>query len=274
MNQRLFLIFGALWLLLTGCSPRQDFYGKVVDQYGNPVEGVTVNCNLMFFRGFDADERIERHVVFTDKKGEFDCTGFRASKLGIKVEKNGYDMGQGAGFYEPPNAADKTSPAERAVLHMWKFRNVEPLFTAKIFSRLAIDGTPQNLDPSTGRKDAGNFSISYVRTPLYPEQGKAFDGVLTLKMTNGGFVEVKDLYPYDAPAAGYHASVDVALPASAHLGGGITRAYYIFDGKHYGRIVLDFSYGDIRNVYYDLRCFVNLSGSRNLEVLQGTHPFP
>jgi hypothetical protein len=190
------------------------------------------------------------------------------------VKKDGYDMGQGVGFYEPPNSANKTSPTERAVLHMWKFRGVEPLFTAKIFSRLAGDGSPQTLDPSTGRKDAGDLSISYVRTPLNPEQGKPFDGVITLKMAKGGFADVKDLYPYDAPAGGYNASVDVAMPASAHLGGGINRAYYIFDGKHYGRIVLDFSYGDIRNVYFDLRCFVNLSGSRNLEVSQGTHPFP
>lgn len=245
-----------------------------MDQYGHPVEGVTVNCNLMFFRGFDADERIERHVISTDKNGEFDFTGYRASKLGIKVEKEGYDMGQGAGFYDPPNAADTTSPTERAVLHMWKFRGPETLFTAKIFSHLASDGSPKSLDPSTGREDTGELTISYVRAPLNPEQGKPFDGVLTLKMARGGFVEVKDLYPYDAPAAGYKASVDVAMPASAHLGGGIRRAYYIFDGKHYGRIVLDFSYGDTRNVYFDLRCFMNISGSRNLEVAQGTHPFP
>jgi hypothetical protein len=51
MNPRLFLLFGAPFLLLAGCSrlPQQDFYGKAVDQYGHPVEGATVVCDLMFF---------------------------------------------------------------------------------------------------------------------------------------------------------------------------------------------------------------------------------
>jgi len=145
---------------------------------------------------------------------------------------------------------------------------------AKMFSHLLCDGTPQRLDHLTGHKNVGDLYISYGRTPLTPEQGKPFDGVLTLRMASGGLIETSDLYNYDAPDSGYQASVALAMPANAKLGGGVHRCYYTFDGRRYGRIILDFSFGDVRNVYSDLRSYVNFSGSRNLEIPQGTHPFP
>jgi hypothetical protein len=42
----------------------------------------------MFSRGFDADERIEQHVIFTEENWEFDFTGCRAWKrtMGVKKE--------------------------------------------------------------------------------------------------------------------------------------------------------------------------------------------
>ncbi|HTQ31551.1 MAG TPA: carboxypeptidase-like regulatory domain-containing protein, partial [Opitutaceae bacterium] len=87
----------------------QDFYGKVVDQYGKPVIGATALGTLLWIQGIDVGEKREQHTTQTDQNGEFQFTGFHASRLAVAVTKEGYEMGRAAGVYTAPNEQDKTS---------------------------------------------------------------------------------------------------------------------------------------------------------------------
>ena len=76
-----------------------------------------------------------------------------------------------------------------------------------------------------------------------------------------------DLYPYEAPAAGYQRSVTITMPAKApDWTQGMTVSYYFYDGKNYGRITIDISanYQPPPNPF-DVELYMNPSGSRNLE---------
>ncbi|MEI6077260.1 MAG: carboxypeptidase-like regulatory domain-containing protein [Verrucomicrobiota bacterium] len=63
-------------------------YGKVVDQYGNPVAGAIVHGFLEF-----AEQLVksERHNTMTDQAGLFSFTGLHGSGFGIALEKAGFD---------------------------------------------------------------------------------------------------------------------------------------------------------------------------------------
>ena len=274
MDQRLLAALSVLVLLSTGCSPKQDFYGRVVDQYGHPVEGATALGTLLWRTGIDTGEKREQHFAQSDKAGDFQFTGYHADRLAVAVKKDGYDMGVGDGIYEAPNAANKTSSTARAVFHMWKFRGLEPLFTSKFEVRMVGDGTPTRLDPSTGRRDSGELVVSYRRTPEDPKPGKAYDGAITLEMRNGGLIETTDPYPYDAPVAGYQPSVVFVISESAKKSGEAHGQYYFFDGQRYGLVDFYFDAGYVRSSFLKLRCVENPSGSRNLELRNARNPFP
>jgi hypothetical protein len=64
------------------------FYGKVVDQYGEPVAGASVHLQWVNLQGERGVE--ETHVV-TDAEGLFSLEGVRGKRLLVlRIEKNGY----------------------------------------------------------------------------------------------------------------------------------------------------------------------------------------
>ena len=72
----------------------QDFYGKVIDQHGNPVVGAKVSAevNREFGPGGSATTQ-------TDSDGLFQFTGLRGKALNITPEKEGFQIqGHGLGL--------------------------------------------------------------------------------------------------------------------------------------------------------------------------------
>ena len=84
-------------------------------------------------------------------------------------------------------------------------------------------------------------------------------------------IEIKDLYPDEAPTNGYQ-SVTVVMPANAkNWTPSLIKSYYFYDGQHYGRVTVRVkaSYQP-PPTYADFDAYVNPSGSRNLEREKGT----
>ncbi len=245
----------------------QDFYGRVVDQHGKPVAGATITGTLMQIQGVDVGTKKDFYTRETDKDGNFEFTGLHGWQLGVVVKKVGYQMGQGTGFYQPPNQADKSSPKERAIFHMWKLQGAEPMVHTSIQAGLACDGTPRKFDVLTGRRDTGDLVVTLTRNPVNIDRSKPFDWNLTLGIAEGGLIEIADPYPNQAPISGYQSSIAINMPTGTKgWTASLVRSYYIFDGKNYSRITINIMANyQPPPTHFEIDSYVNPSGSRNLE---------
>ena len=247
-------------------SKSQDFYGKIIDQYGKPVEGAAAIGTLMQIQGIDTGTKKETHTTKSDENGGFQFTGLHGWQLGVVVKKEGYEMGQGAGFYQAPNQKDISNPSERAIFTMWKLKGPEPMIHTMIDASLACNGTSRNFDVVNARRDAGNLVATFSRTPLNIEKIPTFDYILTLVMKGGGLIEGNDLYPNEAPPDGYQ-SIRVVMRANdPKWTSSMDRSYYFFDGKNYGRLKIALEANcQPPPCYFNIEAYLNPSGSRNLE---------
>ncbi len=257
--------FHAIWAAENAQS--QDYYGKVIDQYGQAVPGATAVGTLMKIQGFDIGENRRSYSTTSDQNGNFEFTNLRGWKLGVVVQKAGYEMGFGHGTYRGPVNNQNTTPEQRGIFIIWKLKGAEPMVHTSIQTGLACDGTTRKFDPLTGRKDAGDLVVKLTRNPVNIDRSMPFDWTLSLGVTGGGLVAINDLYPNEAPADGYQPSITINMPSRAkNWTPSIVQSYYIFDGKNYGRITINIMANyQPPPTHFEIDAYVNPSGSRNLE---------
>ena len=249
----------------------QDFYGRVMDQYGNPVTEVEVTGNLALIKGFDVPERKTVIRVLTDAKGEFQITGIRGWELGVIPRKLGYELASNTTARTLPPGG-KTSPALRAVFTMWKLKAAEPMVHKEIVAGLPCDGSAMTLDLLTGRRVAngGDLTIRMTRKPINIDRSGTFDWSVNFTVNGGGLVEISDLYPNEAPVEGYEPSITRSTRAGPpyFTGNALDQWYYLKsrDGQVFGRvrvhITADYQPPPVR---LEIDAFVNPSASRNLQ---------
>ena len=165
-------------------SQPQEMYGRVIDQYGQPVAGAAVTGTVMFQAGWTAS-REEPHTTQTDGNGEFQFTGLYGWKLAVAPSKSGYELGRNITAMLLP-ASGKTSPSDRAIFTMWKLKGSEPMTHANIHAYIPCDGTIARFDLLTGKKSAeGDLIVRLTRKPVDIERGKPFDWSVTLEVPGG-----------------------------------------------------------------------------------------
>jgi hypothetical protein len=281
---------GFVWSPLTP----QDFYGKVVDQYGQPISGVEVEGSLVTFEriggGGDGttgggSRNIVKYHTKSDGNGLFQFN-LHGNDLWANVKKEGYQIGrldsdyittQHPPFltpYTPPNKENKTTPSERGVFIMYKLKGAEPMLRSKMRTEISGDGVPLYFNSMTGKKVAtiGDLIIKYDRNPINVAQGKPFTWSLTLEAQDGGLIETDAPYPYEAPKEGYKKSITISFHPepgqTQYWPSTIIKTYYykINGGKFYGRITINFSphYRET-SAYLEMSVYLNPSDSRNLE---------
>ncbi len=250
-------------------SRPQDYYGKVMDQFGNPVAGATVMGNILLNVSFERSGR-ESHPTTTDADGLFQFTGLHGKDLGVTVRKEGYEMeARGKGFQGPANGAQPT-PSDRAVFTLWKLSGAEPMLHTQLDSRVPYDGQSATFDLSAGKKSAtGELRVTLTRTPAQVKRGvDHFDWNVRLEMASGGLVEAADAYKYLAPEAGYQAALVFAQSKNdSEWTQRLTKTFYLRTAKgQYGRVLIDLTMDSERaDTGISIETWLNPSGSRNLE---------
>jgi hypothetical protein len=246
-------------------SRSQDFYGKAVDQYGQPVPDVEVSGTLII----ETDEgfNTEPHTTKTDLDGLFEFTGLHGADLNVKAKKDGYKLGdRGEGYQGPTDG--KSSPGNRAIFTMWKLRGAEPLISSSIDVKIPHDGSSVTFDIARGiQSPNGDFQVTLSQYPLEVQKGwERFDWSVKVEILKGGLVEENDAYPFLAPADGYQPSFEFNESTNTVKWlGGLQRKFYIKTAQgQYG--LMQFKVFPGRSpTGLEVNFTINPSGSQNLE---------
>ena len=252
-----------------GNLKRQDFYGRVIDQYGQPVTNVEVVGNLVSEYGWRAPEKFKQCKTHTDAAGLFQFTGLHGAKLGVVPSKPGYELGgHGEGFKGPDGA--QSSPHDRATFTMWKLRGPEPMAHADFYSRVPYDGTPAIFNLATGKKAPdGDLRITLLRSPLkIKREIDKHDWTVKIEMANGGLLVESDPYPNWAPDKGYQSSFESGMSATNVLWSGKFEGKFYFKNARgqFGRLFIILFTDSLRpDTGIGIKTWINPSGSQNLE---------
>ena len=261
-------------LALTSQTPI-TFYGKVVDQHGNPVVGAQVRGNAEMVKRWMSQEW-DTHFTTTDIGGRFRFTGLHGQSLVVSPAKEGYEYKSNHVAYEYAMVSEKDlhhpDPSAPVVFTMWKQQGPEPLVHFDYArAALPVNGTPISFDLLTGKKlpAGGDLVLTLERQPEHIQRGQRFDWKAILEVPSGGVAEVGDAYPNEAPADGYDAQFVIDMPAnSKDWQSSVTRNFYVKarGGKLYARITLRITADyEPPPTGVTMEAFVNPSGSRNLE---------
>ena len=274
------------------------FYGKVIDQFNEPVADANVNLGIRYFNPAKG-EQVKTVQINTDSSGLFDLTDFGSDVYIRTIEKDGYEFSddknnrlgfeylQSVAVPFVPNAANpvvfhmrkKGQPAYLLCYsHKLKFLPSKPeehyidLITGRLFSTdefermTALHHSFQiSLNDSN---ELGNHPIVphadfKIKCNLSEDQS-SYELLFTVLDTNSGVIAGNELL-YEAPAQGYksEAKIDINLAESSEK---IRKYLYIKvrEGQIYSRLDLPFAVRpDVLRVH--LYSWTNPDGSRNLE---------
>jgi hypothetical protein len=243
-----------------------DAYGKVIDQFGTPVDGADV-IGGTFVISPDGSGG-QKFTTETNGQGLFSFTGLHGSDFGVIISKEGYKYNQRP--YLDWFKGYKPDPANPMVFTMYKLQGAEPMVHIKFGRTIPCDGTEVQYNLLTGTEvsTGGDLIVSFIRDPVQIHRGKPFEWTLTLEVPGGGLIEESDPYPYEAPEGGYQNAVTVTTgPEPKAYIDSTTKSYYYksADGK-YGRLFINLQ-ADFQPppTSFDGSIYLNPSGSRNLE---------
>ena len=247
-------------------SKSLDFYGRAIDQNGQPVVGAKVTGNVMTTVGFQGTKETP-HVTETDRNGDFKFSGLRGESLGVLAEKEGYQFLQrDNGNWTDDYKADANN---RVIFRMWKLKGAEPMIHTRLHAYISCDGSTNDYSLEVGRRlPSGNdLKVQLTRKPVDIVRGKSFDWSITLQIPSGGLIKMADIYPNEAPTQGYQPSITIVMPAgAASWTNSLSESYYFYNGKNYGCMTIDII-ADFQPppTLFDANIYINPSGSRNLE---------
>jgi len=259
-----------------------EFYGKVIDQYGNPLPEVKVTASVIYNSGEKSG--VQETRTTTDAEGMFSFTGMKGRTFDYHLEKVGYQTMPERDAFDytelvPEEKRHHPDPRNPVVLKMWKLQGTEPLvhYERKYFP-LPADGTPVHIDLSTGKQVASGgdlvFAVNHVVLPRGALPEPQFDWHARAEIAGGGLVESNQRLMYLAPDEGYASAVTIDMPATkVDWANSINRSYYMRTrGNLFGRVevYLNANQRDYDPSYVMLQWWLNPKpGSRNLEVDTG-----
>lgn len=252
-----------------------EFYGKVVDQRGTLLSGVSVYASVIYNSGLSAG--VDKKQTETDAAGLFSISGMKGRTLGIGLEKDGYEYGGEHGpfqFTEMVIEAERYHPDPKnpVVFVMWKLQGAEPMiyFERRAF-KLPPDGTPVRIDLATGKKvPTGGDMIVTLQQPIAQPGQRLTHYPWTAKIAADGLQESALKLMYLAPENGYVPALTYGEKGDERVQERhVEKSFYLKtrDGR-YARGRMDFTSdtNPDRGSYVGLTWWLNPKpGSRNLE---------
>jgi hypothetical protein len=242
-----------------------DIYGKVVDQYGQPVVGASVRGDSTLITGY-MKNTVEHHSAVTDTDGRFSFLGLYGDGIGIWPQKEGYFYNLRLPSKRPDNY--QPDPNNPVVFTMWKIRGAQPLVGSSINAKIPHDSNPATFEMLTGKpSSAGDLRVTLSQLPLEVKTGRErFDWTVKVEIMNGGLVEENDSYPYMAPTNGYQSAFEFNVSSNApDWVPDLKKNFYIKNAQgQYG--IMQFGvYPGCPPTKFEASVTINPSGSQDLE---------
>jgi Carboxypeptidase regulatory-like domain len=245
------------------------FYGKTIDESGRPVAEADVH-----FQWTDLSSKgTGDSRTTTDGQGLFSLDNVNGKRLVVRVNKSGYYSSDSRNrfSFEYANPFEEIfyrPKAEAPILFYLRRRNpADNVIHKSVELVLPGDGSATKLDLQSGMPNVAGALQLQAWKPWPPRpMTPPYDWKVMISMSNGGFVETREDFAFEAPEIGYEETYVIDM--SAALGNlwkvAAERSLYFTFGepKRYGHLTLRTD-GNSRFVF--LNYVINHSGSRNLE---------
>jgi hypothetical protein len=234
-----------------------NFYGKVVDEKGEPVSGAAIKM-------IGTDISPTGNFIDTsasDERGLFSLTGRTGKFLSVEVKKDGYYTSQEnhTGFeyaaFSDPNYY-QPDPNNPVIFHLRKKGEAAPLASSQ-GELLMTFGTPSAI-PIPG------ITPSPIIVTVYQNDVRVRDWKARVAVDGGGIEPTTEEFPFQAPADGYQPSINIdhdsphATDWPDEEGG----RFYIKTAAGYGLLELHQTRGK-RTLHYSV--LINSAGGTALE---------
>ena len=256
------------------------FYGKVVDQNQAPIQGADIR---MVANDNPGSSGTTYHKS-SDSEGLFSITGIHGLTISVEASKEGYKrispredrtgsyrgfaygLDQGEGIHTP-------MPDAPVIFVLHKSGRLEPLVLGDRRVIVPKDGTAVRLPLEPTSPNGPHF----IEVQCWIDDGnrdeeRHFDWGFKITVPNGGLVERKDDFAFEAPAEGYQASGEINMPKSLKgraWADTIDRNFFIhFNDNTFARVHLNMGAFGAHYVVYS-SCLNPKPGSRNLETGPG-----
>lgn len=261
-----------------------DFFGRVIDQNGNPLAGVNISANTRtIIIGVDDKPytAFPKTNLVTGASGEFEISGMAGDVLTIEsLDKEGYEKDPSTlrGFSYDPSQHFTSSFDNPIIFKLWQNGLKQPLVTGDQVFKFIPDGRLYSIDLLTGTlaeaKDAeGDLQFSLKR-PNDAKRRQPYDWSFKVRSKNGSILQESSAEYFDmtvAPAEGYtniYESNHMASENGWVDGEGHERFFVkMRGGQIYGRILISVnSFYDVNTGQgrLELQYVINPSGSQIL----------
>lgn len=248
----------------------QEFYGRVVDQYGLPISNIVVTGNLAVMGGLGDGAKNQTLTALSDANGFFQFTGLKGWQLGILVKKAGYAMNLRKG-----PIGKITCPNDRETFTMWKLQGAEPLVEINQRYKLHYTSAPINIDLLAGKivPNGGDISITVNRPEGEVSERNPQDWSVQVGAMDGGLIESsvgESRITYAAPESGYQPSDTLVMSSTNHTwSGGPEQTFFVEsrNGQVYSKITFGIAINRNPDGLMDITFdgTANPDGSRNWE---------
>lgn len=257
-----------------------NFYGRVIDQHGNPVVGADIFgysdyyvVSLAEQRASGGGKRERKYIeAKSDMDGLFVVDGYEATNLNFtEVKKSGYHsiekLPTGLIFGNGFSKRYESDPSSPVIFPMWEKGNTEPLIKAKWRKSVIPDGTTYTLDIESGRVvNNGNLRIKILANyDSIPDTNK-YSWTLEISSPGGAVIESNDAFLYKAPKSNYEESLVWKVQEGKEWSRDLKRSLYVrLKSGAYAGVTIDTKVYHTNSARIVVNSLINPSGSPNLE---------
>ena len=264
--------------LLSMWQVRIDFYGKVVDETGLPVEAADVVFGWSEMPAYEGSGNTSS--ARSDENGLFSLVGEKGPNLTVRVSKDGYYTSRKnrTGFsYALGDESFSPNQSDPVVFHLKKKGQGVHLITSEngIRAKLSVRVSKTNSSVRVNLLEkkattTGQLEISQIKPPWRDATNWSF----RLSIPDGGFVKNDDEFPFEAPESNYFQTIEYNFTkGTTNWTTQASEQFYITFGqpRKYGWLRIE---SNLAQETVFLTYAINLSGSRNLEYDEAAQPKP
>lgn len=251
------------------------FYGKVVDENNNPVEGAVAHFSWTDLSPSGSSQTDVRSGV----DGLFSLEGVTGYNMGVILKKEGYytSWEKNRRSFQFAEEGDPYSyepdPANPIIFYLRKKGEAEPLVHLRKGFKIPKDGTPVEVDLVKGEVVAegkGHLKVQCWTDPQQQDEKgrykREYHWRCLMSVPNGGIAAQKGEFDFAAPESGYNPSLEIDMPQEIERWtNDVSQKIFIkaVNGQIYARGTFNMIAGG--DHFFRLEMDVNPSGSRNLE---------